>query len=315
MRYNQELLAYSERMARALLQELPNGCYTFEDYLDNDGISDRTIPIKVSITIENDSAFVDFTGSAPQQKGSVNAVYAITISVVYYVFRCLLGLDVPNNSGCMAPITVYAPEGSVVNANHPSPVAGGNVETSQRIVDVMLGALTQACPEAIPAASQGTMNNILIGGWDDERGQPYTYYETIGGGMGARPTKPGVSAIHSHMTNTLNTPIEAMEFSYPFQVLRYEIRSGTGGEGKYPGGDGIRRDILIRGSATGSLISERRKLAPYGLHGGESGKPGKNVLIRGYQEIPLPGKGRFELIDGDILSIRTPGGGGYGKPG
>jgi N-methylhydantoinase B len=311
-KYSSELLKYTERMTRQLISDFPDGTYEFEDYLDDDGFNNELVEIKVKITIRGDQAEVDFTGSAPQQMGSINAVYAITLSAVYYVFRCLLSLDVPNNSGCLAPIEVIAPEGSVVNAIHPAPVAGGNVETSQRIVDVLLGALALAVPNKIPAASQGSMNNTLIGGWDQERNQPFTYYETIGGGMGARPTKPGISAIHSHMTNTLNTPVEALEFSYPFQVLCYEIRRGTGGNGEYQGGDGIQRNIQLNSPAQVSLLSERRKGNPYGLAGGGTGANGMNILIRNNEEQELPGKGTFDLVAGDILSIRTPGGGGYG---
>jgi N-methylhydantoinase B len=311
--YSRELLKYTERMTRKLIVDFPDGEYEFEDYMDDDGINNELVKIKVKISIHGDQARVDFTGSAPQQMGSINAVYAITLSAVYYVFRCLLSLDVPNNSGCLTPIEVIAPEGSIVNAIHPAPVAGGNVETSQRIVDVLLGALSKAAPQIIPAASQGSMNNTLIGGWDNERERPFTYYETIGGGTGARPTKPGISAIHSHMTNTLNTPIEALEFSYPFQVIKYEIRRGTGGKGKFPGGDGIRRDIQLHVPAQVSLLSERRKTAPYGLAGGGSGAPGNNIVIQDDEERELPSKGTFDLNAGDILSIQTPGGGAYGK--
>ena len=311
--YSQELLRYSERMTRQLIKDIPDGIYDFCDYLDDDGFNDEAIKINVEITIKEDRAIVDFSGSADQQQGSVNAVYAITLSAVYYVFRCLLDIDVPNNSGSLEAIEVIAPEGTVVNAKHPAPVAGGNVETSQRIVDVLLGALAKALPDKIPSASQGTMNNTLIGGWDSLRDKSYTYYETIGGGMGARPNKPGVSAIHSHMTNTLNTPTEALEFTFPFQVLRYEIRRGTGGKGKFSGGDGIRRDIQLRESAQASILSDRRKSKPYGLNGGKSGCSGKNILIRDDKEHELPSKCSIDLKSGDILSIRTPGGGGYGK--
>jgi N-methylhydantoinase B len=312
-KYSHELLSYTERMTKTLISDFPDGIYQFTDYMDDDGFNDEPVKIKVKITIQGDQAKVDFSGSAPQQMGSINAVYAITLSAVYYVFRCLLNLDVPNNSGCLAPINVIAPEGSVVNAIHPAPVAGGNVETSQRIVDVLLGALALAVPDKIPAASQGSMNNTLIGGWDTERNQPFTYYETIGGGMGARPTKSGFSAIHSHMTNTLNTPIEAIEFSYPLQVLCYEIRKGTGGKGKFRGGDGIRRDIQVNSPAQVSLLTERRKRAPYGLAGGGQGAIGRNTVVRNNKESDLPGKGTFDLEAGDILSIRTPGGGGFGN--
>jgi N-methylhydantoinase B len=311
--YLQALIAYSERMTRKLIQDLPDGEYAFTDNLDNDGISDRPVPISVRIRISQDEAWVDFTGSSPQVAGSMNAVYAITLSAVNYVFRCLVGLDVPNNAGCMAPIHVIAPPGSVVNASHPAPVAGGNVETSQRIVDVILGALSQACPQRIPAASQGTMNNVTIGGWDKERDQPFTYYETIGGGNGARPDSPGPSAMHSHMTNTLNTPVEALEYTYPLEVLRYEIRRGSGGAGKFTGGDGIRRDILFLTDAQVSMISERRQIPPYGLDGGQPGATGENVLIRKGAETAISGKGMFSFQEGDILSVRTPGGGGYGE--
>lgn len=310
----EQLLAYTERMTRALIASLPEGSYAFTDFLDDDGVRPDPVPITVTVTLRGETARVDFTGSAPQQQGSVNAVYAITLSAVYYVFRCLLGLDVPNNAGCLAPIEVIAPAGTVVNALPPSPVAGGNVETSQRIVDVLLGALAQACPDKVPAASQGTMNNITIGAASQsEKGQGFTYYETIGGGMGARPKADGPSAVHSHMTNTLNTPVEALEYAYPLQVLRYEIRKGSGGSGRFQGGDGLRRDLQLLTDAQVTILSERRKNPPYGLSGGGSGQCGENILIRGEKEIPLPGKGMVELRAGDVLSIRTPGGGGYGK--
>ncbi|MBL7161158.1 MAG: hydantoinase B/oxoprolinase family protein [Anaerolineales bacterium] len=314
-RYMDAMLEYTERMTRRLLENLPDGEYSFTDHLDNDGIGDQPVLIKVTVMIEGDQARVDFTGSAQQQKGSVNAVYAITLSAVYYVFRCLIGLDVPNNAGCLVPIEVLAPEGTVVNALHPAPVAGGNVETSQRIVDVLLGALANAAPERVPAASQGTMNNVTIGGIDsrEDKPRPYAYYETIGGGMGALYDQDGPSAIHSHMTNTLNTPAEALEYAYPLRVLRYEVRRGSGGEGRYRGGDGIRHDIQVLGEAQVTLLTERREQNPYGLNGGQPGIPGENILIRGEEEIPLPGKGTVELQSGDILSIRTPGGGGFGE--
>jgi N-methylhydantoinase B len=316
-----QLLAYTERMTRRLIESIPDGVYHFADQLDDDGVGDQPVPITVEVTIHGDSATVDFTGSAPQQAGSVNAVLAITLSAVYYVFRCLLGIDVPNNSGCLIPIEVIAPPGTVVNALSPAPVAGGNVETSQRIVDVLLGALAQACPGKIPAASQGTMNNLTIGGgvplsfstgMTGGKSLPFTYYETIGGGMGARPSSDGPSALHSHMTNTLNTPIEALEFAYPLRVLRYEIRRGSGGDGKFHGGDGIIREIQVLTDCQVTLLSERRRFPPYGLYGGEPGKTGRNVLIRDGREILLPGKGSVDLRAGDILSIYTPGGGGYG---
>nr|MBC8503863.1 hydantoinase B/oxoprolinase family protein [Chloroflexota bacterium] len=221
----------------------------------------------------------------------------------------------PNNAGCLVPIEVIAPKGTVVNAVHPAPVAGGNVETSQRITDVLLGALAAAAPGRIPAASQGTMNNVTIGGTDhrQDESRPFAYYETIGGGMGAAHNQDGTSAIHSHMTNTLNTPAEALEYAYPLRILRYEVRRGSGGAGLFRGGDGIRRDVQVLEEAQVTLLTERREQKPYGLNGGQPGLPGQNVLVRDDKEIPLPGKGTIELRDGDILSIRTPGGGGYGE--
>lgn len=312
--YMRALLDYAERMTRRLIAGLPDGTYRFQDYMDDDGVEPEPIEIAVAITIAGNEATVDFTGTSPQRKGSINAVYAVTLSATYYAFRCLIGLDIPSNSGCLAPLRVIAPEGTLVNARPPAAVAGGNVETSQRITDVLLGALAQACPERVPAASQGSMNNLTIGGWDPERSRPYAYYETIGGGMGARPGKEGADAIHTHMTNTMNTPIEALEYAYPFRVQRYEIRRGSGGAGRWRGGDGIRRDLELLHEAQVTLLSDRRKFAPYGLAGGKPGQPGCNVLIRDGEERELPGKISLAAQAGDVISLRTPGGGGYGEP-
>jgi len=319
------LLAYSERMTRQLIAGLPQGSYRFSDQMDDDGIDPDPARIAVEVRIQPGGAVVDFSGTSPQRTGGINAVYAITLSAVYYVFRSLISLDIPSNSGCLAPIQVVAPEGSLVNARFPAAVAAGNVETSQRIVDVLLGALAQACPDRIPAASQGTMNNLSIGGWDPGRGRPFTYYETLGGGAGAGPDQDGASAIHSHMTNTLNTPIEALEFAYPLRVRRYEIRRGTGGAGSFRGGDGLIREIQLLQPATVSVLSERRRYAPYGLQGGKVGAPGRNVLIPAPRtatqdasqppaERELPGKTSFQARRGDIIRIETPGGGGHGAP-
>ena len=310
--YMQALLSYTEVMTRRLLSELPDGSYTFTDHLDDDGIGQQPVPISVTITIKGDQATVDFSASTEQQPGSVNAVYAISLSAVYYVFRCLLNLDVPNNSGCLEPIRVIAPLGSVVNAKYPAPVAGGNVETSQRIVDVLLGALAEVCPENIPAASQGTMNNVIIGGWDQRYNKPFTYYETIGGGSGAGRASCGASAVHSHMTNTLNTPVEALEYAYPLRVQCYKIRLDSGGRGKTAGGDGILREIELLEDCQVTLLTDRRINPPYGLFGGDPGKPGKNAVNSSGVERPLPSKGTMNLQKGDRLVIQTPGGGGYG---
>jgi N-methylhydantoinase B len=317
----QSLISYSERATRTLFASIPDGEYSFHDFLDDDGIHPDPVLIKVKITINGDEAIVDFTGSAPQQATGINAVYAITLSAVAYVFRCLLALDVPNNQGCMKPIRVIAPAGTIVNASPPAAVAGGNVETAQRIVDVLFGALSKACPEIVPAASQGTMNNLTIGGsfshgsrlTTGQQGDPFTYYETIGGGSGATNRFDGASAIHSHMTNTLNTPIEALEYSFPFRVKKYAIRKKSGGTGHHKGGDGIIKEIIILTDCQGTLLAERRKIPPYGLAGGKPGACGIDYLIREGKKYKLPSKGTFDLHKGDILCIETPGGGGFGE--
>ncbi|TFH50918.1 MAG: hydantoinase B/oxoprolinase family protein, partial [Methanothrix sp.] len=290
---------------------LPMGCYRFEDALDNDGFSEEPAVIRVAITIEGEQATVDFSGTDAQRPGSINAVYPVTLSAVAYVFRCVLGLDIPANSGCLRPIHLIAPEGTLVNARRPAAVAAGNVETSQRIVDVLLGALAAACPERIPAASQGTMNNLTIGGWDERHGRPFAYYETIGGGMGASPHADGASGRHSHMTNTLNTPVEALEYAYPFRIMRYALREGSGGEGKYQGGEGLVREYEFLQPAEITILSDRRVIKPYGVKGGESGQLGSNVLNRHGVEKEVPGKCSFAVEAGDALIIETPGGGGY----
>ena len=310
-----ELLVYSERMTRRLISGMPDGMYSYCDFMDDDGVSPEAVKICVTVTIDGDEAKVDFSGTAPQCLGSINATLAITVAATLYVFRCLLSLDIPANSGCLAPIRIIAPEGSLVNACAPSAVAAGNVETSQRITDVLLGALAQAVPERIPAASQGTMNNLTIGGVDS-RANPssqYAYYETVGGGMGGRPGKDGASAIHTHMTNTLNTPVEALEYAYPIRVRRYAVRRGSGGAGRYTGGDGIVREIEFLNEARVTILSDRRKIPPYGLEGGGPGKTGRNLLVRAGEEQALPGKICVDVKAGDIISLRSPGGGGWGS--
>lgn len=314
--YMRHLLAYSERMMRAFLKRLPEGIFEAEDELDDDGAGSGPIPIRVKITTRprEGAAAVDFTGSAPQVRGSVNAVYAITCSAVFYVFRCLVAEDVPATAGLMAPITVTAPEGSIVNARPPAAVAGGNVETSQRIVDVLFRALAAAVPALIPAASSGTMNNLTIGGIDPRTHAPFAYYETIAGGMGARPTAPGVSGIHTHMTNSLNTPVEALEFFYPFRVRKYAYRRGSGGEGRQRGGDGLVREIELLVPSQITILSDRRITRPYGLAGGEPGAAGRNRIRRKNGRLEtLPGKCNIHAEPGDVLSIETPGGGGWGR--
>jgi N-methylhydantoinase B len=315
-----QLQRYSEELMRSFLQLVPPGAYCAEDYLDNDGITETPIKIKVNITVRAARASasrshivtVDFTGSNPQVQGSINAVAAITYSACFYVFRCLLTEDVPAAAGLMRPIRVIAPEGTIVNAKAPAAVAGGNVETSQRIVDVLLHALSQAVPDRIPSAACGTMNNLTIGGIDPRTGEPFTYYETIAGGMGARPTKPGVSGIHTHMTNSLNTPAEALEYAYPLRVRSYSLRSGSGGKGKFNGGEGIVREIEVLTDCDVTLLSDRRSRGPWGLAGGADGAPGTAFITRQDGQQEMPGKFSTRLRKGERIKIETPGGGGWG---
>jgi N-methylhydantoinase B len=311
--YAKNLMEYAEKITRKTIKEIPDGIYTFEDFMDDDGLGDKKIGIKVMVRVTGDEVVLDFSDSHEQVRGSVNAVYAITLSSVLYVFRALIKEDIPANAGCLRPITILTKKGTIVDAEFPAAVAGGNVETSQRIVDVILGALIQALPDRISAASQGTMNNITIGGIDERNGQPFTYYETLGGGMGATAKSHGESAIHSHMTNTLNTPIEALEYSYPFLVTEYSIRKGSGGEGFFYGGDGIVREVNLLSDAEVTVLSERRKISPYGQAGGKPGMLGRNIVIKGEVMTERPGKFSERMEKGDTIRIETPGGGGYGK--
>jgi N-methylhydantoinase B len=313
-RYAAHLISYSARLMRHTIAAIPDGSYEAEDALDDDGMSDDCVPIRVRITIKGERARVDFNGSALQVLGAINAVEAITASAVSYCFRCLVGGEVPASAGLMEPIEVVAPQGTVVNANHPAAVAGGNVETSQRIVDTVFKALAQAIPDRIPAASQGTMNNLTIGGLDPRTGAEFSYYETVAGGMGARPSLDGMNATHTHMTNSLNTPAEALEYAYPLRVRQYRIRAGSGGNGKHKGGDGTIREIEVLTPARMALLSDRRKRAPYGLNGGEDGKRGRAFLVRqdGSEE-ELNSKGSWLMQTGERVRIETPGGGGFGK--
>jgi N-methylhydantoinase B/oxoprolinase/acetone carboxylase alpha subunit len=310
--YAGALQDYTERVVRAAIRAIPDGRYEFADALDDDGFGDTPIPIRASVTVRRGHATVDFTGSAPQVAGSVNANFAMTKSACLYVFRCLVSDDVLYNAGVARPLTVIAPPGSVVNAQRPAAVAGGNVETSQRITDVVLGALAQAIPERIPAASQGTMNNITLGGVDPRTGQRFAYYETLGGGMGARRGLAGLSGVHTHMSNTRNTPVEAIEHYLPVRIRQYALRAGSGGTGVYRGGDGLVREYEMLTDTSVTLISERRRGAPYGAAGGGAGARGRNTLVRDGREEALPGKVQLQLRAGDRLRIETPGGGGYG---
>lgn len=325
-----DLLDYSEELMRAFLQQVPEGEYRAEDFLDGDGISESPVKIAVAIKIQNTSrglnrrrsspkaglrpvVLVDFTGSDPQVAGSVNAVAAITYSACFYVFRCLLAEDIPATAGLMRPIELIAPEGTIVNARPPAAVAGGNVETLQRIVDVLLRALAQAIPDRIPAAASGTMNNLIIGGIDPRTGEPFTYYETIAGGMGARPGKAGVSGVHTHMTNSLNTPAEALEYAYPLRVRTYSLRPKSGGRGTFRGGDGTVREIEVLTDCDVTLLADRRSRGPWGLAGGNDGAAGKASILRSDGSVePMPGKFSARLRPGERIRIETPGGGGWG---
>jgi N-methylhydantoinase B len=309
----QKLKNLSERAFKEQLSAFPNGIFQFEDFLDSNGITDQHVKICVTIVKNNGKINVSFIGTDPQQAGNVNAPKSVVYSCVYYVFRALTDPSIMTNAGLFKNIDIDIPEESLLDPKPPAAVSSGNVETSQRIVDVLLGALNQALPELIPAASQGTMNNITIGGFDSN-GKQWTYYETIGGGVGAGKTYKGISGIHTHMTNTLNTPIEALELAYPLRVMNYSFRDNSGGIGENRGGNGIIRSIKCLVDSTISLQTERRELSPFGLNGGGPGTKGRNkkILING-DVCNLPGRSITEFLANETLIIETPGGGGYGK--
>jgi N-methylhydantoinase B len=310
-----QLQAYTGRIMRSILGELPDGRYEFSDVLDDDGVGTRDIAIRCALTVDGEGAVFDFAASDDQVRGPVNAVRAITLSAVNYCLRCLAPEDLPSNSGVMSPVKVVTRPGSIVDASHPAAVAAGNVETSQRIVDVVLGALAHVAPDRLPAASAGTMNNLAIGGADPRTDEPFTYYETIAGGAGAGPTANGAHAIHTHMTNTLNTPVEALEHAYPLRVRRYAIRRGSGGRGARRGGDGVVRAYEALVDTQVTLLTERRAHRPYGLAGGERGAAGVNTLVTADgQRRPLDAKTSITIERGQVLEIATPGGGGHGRP-
>ncbi|MBI2487244.1 MAG: hydantoinase B/oxoprolinase family protein [Deltaproteobacteria bacterium] len=308
-----ELLDYSERMMRDVIRQIPEGVYEFEDYMDDDGVGTRKIPIRATITISRGGARVDFSGSSQQVKGCLNTPLSVTTAAVLYVFQCLAPSGMPLNSGPLRAIDIHSEKGSILNAQFPAAVAGGNVETSQRVVDVVFGALASAIPEKIQAASSGSMSNITFGGKNPRTGKDFAYYETIAGGMGGRFGKNGVSAVHTHMTNTLNTPVESLERELPIMIDTYSIRRGSGGNGKYRGGDGIIRAYKFLSKSTVTLITERRRFAPYGVQGGKPGKRGRNVLIRDKKSKLTSPKLTIKVKKGDIVRIETPGGGGWGK--
>jgi N-methylhydantoinase B len=308
-----ELQRYSERMVRRFIARIPQGRWTARDCLDDDGFGSG--PLRLHAAIERRGAMltVDFAGTAAQAKGPVNTNLAVTTSAVFYVVAALVGRELPANQGMMAPVRIRAPEGSIVNCRFPAAVAGGNVETSQRIVDVLLRALAAALPGEIPAASCGTMSNVSLGGHDSVRDRPFSYYETVGGGCGGGPLRPGASALQTHMTNTLNTPVEVLEAYYPLQVRRYAIRRGSGGPGAHAGGDGIDREIRVLVDTEMTLLADRRERGPYGLAGGASGRSGFDTVSLNAGPRKIPAKTSHSLRPGDSLRVQTPGGGGWGR--
>ena len=318
-----EVKDYSERRMRAELADIPDGTYDFEDVLDDDGRGNEDLPIRATVTVESESVTVDFVGTAPQTEGPINAVRAVTASATYYAVRCVTDPDIPPNAGCYRPVTVETPSGSLVDPDPPAAVVGGNLETSQRVTDVVLGAFAGAVPETVTAAGQGTMNNVTFGGTDPRDGSPYTFYETQAGGFGGRTGLDGMDAVHVHMSNTMNTPAEVLETAYPLRVERYELRPDSGGAGEFRGGLGLRRDIRIRDHvAAFSLLAERHRSRPYGLAGGDPGASGGAVVVEGEKGTDatvedgdqVPAKTARDLPPGSVVSVRTPGAGGYGDP-
>src|SRR2546428_761765 len=309
-----QLIDYSEKLMVKRIRELPRKSSSAIDYLDDDGFGTTDIPVMVKVTVGREFIAFDFSGSAKQVQGPLNAVYSVTLSAVYYVVRCVTDPSIPANAGCFKPIQVKALSGTIVNADPPAPVAGGNVETSTRIVDVTLKAFSRIIPERVCAACQGTMNNVTIGGVDPRNGQYFTYYETIAGGFGARHDKDGVDGVHSHMTNTLNTPVEALETAYPLRVRRYELRPGSGGRGKFRGGLGITREVeILSEEANISILGDRQRLRPWGLAGGSPGSAGEYFILHQKGRFQrLPSKTSFKARTGDVLRVSTPGGGGFG---
>jgi N-methylhydantoinase B len=308
------ILDYTERRMRARMAELPRGVWHAEDCLDSDGTGDAPVWIRLRIEITEETIHFDFDGTSPQVRGNVNAVAPMCWSSIFYCLKLAVDASMPPNAGVLRPVTVHIPEGSFLDARRPAAVCAGNTETTQRLADTVLRAFSKIVPERIAAASNGTMNLIGIGGTDPRNGRPYTYIETTGGGQGGRPMGPGMSGVHANMSNTLNTPIESLEISYPLEVVRYELREGSGGDGLNPGGEGIVRALRVIGhEARVSLQTDRRRFAPYGLHGGADGSPGLNwTRDAAGSRRELPAKGSLTLTDGEVVVVETPGGGGWG---
>jgi N-methylhydantoinase B len=311
------VIDYSRERMTAAIAELPDGTYEADDVLEGDGVTDADIPIRAAVTVDGGALAVDFAGSAPQVEGNCNAPLAVAKSAVYFVVRCVTDPEIPPNHGCYEPVSISAPEGSILDPNPPAAVVGGNVETSQRVTDVVLAALGEAAPDRVTAGSQGTMNNLTIGARGgggasagDDSPASFTYYETIGGGFGARPDADGMDGVQVGMTNTLNTPVEALEAAYPLRVERYAFRPDSGGDGRHRGGLGLERRVRVEAAATVSLLTERRRHAPAGIEGGESGATGENLI----DDDPVAAKTTIDVEQGTTVTVRTPGGGGYGDP-
>ena len=300
------VIDYSRDRVESEIRELPDGTYRAADVLEGDGVTDADVPVEVAVTVDGAAIDVDFAGTADQVDGNLNAPFSVAKSAVYFVVRAVTDPEIPPNHGCYDPVSISAPEGSLLDPRPPAAVVGGNVETSQRVTDVTLAALAEAVPDLVPAGGQGTMNNLIIG----DRAGGFTYYETIAGGFGARPSKDGMDGVQVGMTNTLNTPVEALEAAYPLHVERYALRPSSGGDGRNRGGLGIDRTLTVEADATVSLLTERRRTAPRGLDGGEDGALGEN-LIDGE---PVPAKASVDVAAGTTVSVRTPGGGGHGDP-
>ena len=298
------VIDYARERVEAELRAVPDGTYHASDVMEGDGNTDRDIPIRVAVTVDGPTMTADFEGTASQVPGNVNAPLSVTKSAVYFVLRCVTDPGIPPNRGCYDPVTVHAPEGSLLNPQPPAAVVGGNVETSQRVADVVFAALSGAAPERVPAGGQGTMNNLVVGSSE------FVYYETVGGGAGATARSDGHSGVQVGMTNTLNTPVEALETAYPLRVEQYALRRGSGGRGHTDGGDGLVRSVTVEQPATVSLLTERRRHAPRGVSGGGDGEPGRN-LVDGE---PVPAKVTLDVDAGTTVTVETPGGGGYGDP-
>lgn len=308
-----DILNYSERRFLAILRGFPESEAVGKDYMDGDGIEDKLVELVVNVKMTKKHVTFDFTGTSEQVKGTINCPYAVTLSGSYYVLRAITDPTIPANEGLYRHLSVIIPEGTVLNARSPAAVVGGNVETSQRIVDTLLKAFSKILPDRIPAASQGTMNNLIIGG-TDHTGRSFTFYETIGGGVGGRPTKDGIDGIHSHMTNTMNTPIEEIEVRYPLVVEKYAFREDSCGNGRFRGGLGIIRHFRTKVPVVVSVLGERQKIAPWGLAGGEDGKKGVYYVIKtDGKKIILPGKTTTTLNADELIVIETPGGGAWGE--